>query len=171
MWITIAAEVMDSATTVITPEAPVSSGALELIIAFLMGGVLLKAIQWVAGWMDGKGKEWIADRFSKFEEKLDQNSVLSQIQADNAVLDIIKNSIPEVFLELTETLQKDIKDGKFDKVNWEGIGGRLWERTKPHIVGGKNDYLKNSSFDDGKAVAAMVVEKFFKAKKAEEIVK
>jgi hypothetical protein len=171
MWITVAAEVMDSATTVITPEAPVSSGVLELVIAFLMGGVLLKAIQWVAGWMDGKGKEWIADRFSKLEEKLDQNSVLAQIQADNAVLDIIKNSIPEVFLELTETLQKDIKDGKFDKVDWEGIGGRLWERTKPHIVGGKNDYLKNSSFEDGKAVAAMVVEKFFKAKKAEEIVK
>ena len=148
-----------------------SSGTLQLIIAFLTGGVLLKAVQWVAGWLDGKGKEWIADKFGKLEERLDQNSVLSQIQADNAVLDIIKNSLPEVILELGETVQKDLQDGKFDKVDWEGIGGRLWERTKPHIVGGKNDYLKNSSFEDGKAVAAMIAEKFFKAKKAEEILK
>lgn len=165
---TLAAEVVNSATTAINAEP---SGILYMIVAFLMGGVLLKAVQWVAGWFDGKGKEWIAERFAKLEERLDQNSVLSQIQADNAVLEIIKNCIPEVILELGENIKNDLKDGKFDKVDWDGIGARLWERAKPHIVGGKNDYLKNSSFSDGKAVAALVVSKFFKAKKVEEIVK
>jgi hypothetical protein len=160
------AEAVNSATTV-TSSAAESTGVLQLIVSFLMGGVLLKALQWVAGWMEGKGKEWVAERFSKLEERLDQNSVLAQIQADNAVLDIIKNCIPEALLELTETAQKDLQDGKFDKVDWDGIGARVWERAKPHIVGGKHDYLKTSSFNDGKVVAAMVVSRFFKAKKVE----
>lgn len=161
------AEAVNVTTTGVTD----SSSILQLVVSFLMGGALLKAVQWVAGWMDGKGKEWIAERFAKLEERLDQNSVLAQIQADNAVLDIIKDCIPEVMLELNETIQKDLQDGKFDRMDWDGIGARVWERAKPHIVGGKHDYLKNSSFNDGKVVAAMVVAKFFKAKKVEGGVK
>lgn len=174
-WLTISAEVVDSVTTIIKetgPEVPGATGTLQLIIAFLMGGVLLKGVQWVLGWLDGKGREWIAERFSKLEERLDQNSVMAQIQADNAVIDILKNSIPEVLLEIGETLQKDLQDGKLDGVDWDGIGERLWERAKPHIVGGKNNYLQHSSFSsDGKAVATMVVEKFFKTKKVEGVIK
>jgi hypothetical protein len=69
-----------------------------------------------------------------------------------------------VFDTLSENIKKDLQDGKFDKVNWEALGTLLWEKAKPQIIGGANDYLKNSSWGDGKVVATWVIQKVLKFK-------
>lgn len=132
----------------------------------LSGIVLTKIVGWLADWMEGKGQQWVHDRLEALQAKLNENSLLGQIQADDACTKIVENSIPLLFDELSETLKNDLKDGKLDKVEWQYIGGRLWEKVKPQIEGGKNDYLKNSSFADGKALAAWVAERWFKKQKA-----
>jgi hypothetical protein len=137
------------------------SGALAL------GGMLLmKLFSWVSGWIDGKGKEWINEHFAQLQEKLNSNALLAQIQADDAVIGILEASIPEVLLELSDTAQNDLKNGKFDAVDWQGIGTRLWARVQPQVMGGVHDYLKASSFKDGAVVAAWVMQRFFKKQEA-----
>jgi hypothetical protein len=103
----------------------------------------------------------------ELQKKLNENSVLAQIKADEAVVKIMEDTIPEVVLEIADTLQKDLADGKFDKVNWADLGSRIWDKAKPQIVGGANDYLKTSSFEDGRTVAAWVVKRFFAKKQLE----
>jgi hypothetical protein len=132
----------------------------------LIGVVGAQVIGWVASWLNGKGKTWFSDEFTKLQAKLNEVSVLSQVKADDAVLKILADAIPDVLVELTDTAKRDLRDGKFDKIEWDGIGKRLWEKAKPHIEGGKNDYLANSSFADGQAVARMVIEKFFNKQQA-----
>jgi len=135
---------------------------------FLMGVIAAKIAGWLAAWSEGKGKAWVDEKITMLQGKINENSVLSQIAADDAVMKIMREALPEVITEIGATAQKDLKDGKFDKVDWDGIGKRLWEKTKPIIVAGKNDYLEQSSFEDGKAVARMIAQKFFKTKDAEE---
>jgi len=135
--------------------------------ALAFGGMLLmKLFTWLSTWMDGKGKDWVTERFEKLQEKMNSNTLLAQIQADDAVIKILEASIPEIILEISETAQNDLKNGKFDAVDWVGIGKQLWERVKPHVEGGKNDYLKESSFKDGQVLAAWVLQKWFKKQEA-----
>lgn len=148
--------------------AAVDSDSWWKTAALAGGGMLLmRLLSWVSTWIDGKGKEWMHERFTKLQEKINSNEVMAQIQADDVVIRIIEESIPEVILELSETAQNDLKDGKFDAVDWAGIGTRIWQRVRPHIEGGKSDYLKNSSFTDGAKVAAWVAQKFFAKKQAQ----
>lgn len=135
----------------------------------VLGGMLLmRALGWVAEWINGKGQKFVEERLTKLQEKLNSNEVLAQIAADDAVINIVKDAIPEVFAELSDTVKKDLADGKFDKVSWDDIGTRLWQKVKPHVEGGKSDYLKNSSFSDGKVLATYVAKKFFSKKKEEK---
>lgn len=162
---TLGAAAADVVTT--AAPAPVDVSAWWQTGALALGGMLLmKLFAWISSWIDGKGQVWVHERFTKLQETINTNSVMSQIQADDAVLKIVEAAIPEVLHEIADTAQKDLADGKFDAVDWSGLGARLWLKVKPQIEGGKNDYLKNSSFADGQAVATMIIQRWFKKKLA-----
>lgn len=134
---------------------------------FILGMLGMQLAKWVAAWADGKGQAFIQERLAKFEERLNANELLGQLACDDALFKIVEDSIPELFTELSETVKQDLKDGKFDSAEWKKFASDLWERVKPHVEGGKNDYLKNSSFKDGQALVQWVVQKWI-AKKAEK---
>lgn len=156
------------ATTTVVKEIPVEdTGTWKLIAVGLFGVVLAKVVSWVASWFDGKGAQYIQERLAKFEEKVDATSVGAQIQADNALFKIASDAIPELMSTLSENVKRDLADGKFDKVEWQDIGSKLWAATKDHVQGGANDYIKNSSFEDGQVAMAWIAKKLF-YKKAEK---
>lgn len=151
--------------------APAAGGVTDAVtkegvIAFLIGVVGVGIVKWLAGWINGKGVELVQAELKKLQEKLNENSVLSQIQADDALIEIAEHAIPEVLAEITDTLKNDLKDGKLDKVDWADLGKRLWAKIEPQVRGGVNDYLKTSSFQDGQTLAAMVLKRFFAHQKA-----
>jgi len=154
-------------------EATKDGGILGLGVTWkeaglVLGGMLLmRLVGWLSEWINGKGQKFIDERLVKLQEKLNSNEVLAQIAADDAVVNIVREAIPEVMAELAATVKKDLADGHFDKVDWDSIGARLWEKVRPHVEGGKADYLKNSSFSDGKVLATYVAKKFFNKKKEE----
>ena len=159
---------MEATTTVVTemPEAGDAS-TWKLIAVGLFGALLAKVVSWVASWFDGKGAQFVQERLAKFEEKVDATSVGAQIQADNALFQIASDAIPELMSTLSENVKRDLADGKFDKVEWQDIGSKLWAATKDHVQGGANDYIKNSSFEDGQVAMAWIAKKLFH-KKAEK---
>jgi hypothetical protein len=139
----------------------------KTVATFLFGVVGMKVVSYLADLLNGKGAEYVSAKLEALQEKLNENSLLGQIQADDAITRILEDAIPTIFDTLTETAKQDLADGKFDKADWSGIGAKLWDEVKDHIVGGKNDYLENSSFNDGKAIAMWVIQNWFKKKKAE----
>ena len=161
-----AAEAAAKVVEVIDPVSP--DGWWKGTALVVIGMMLMKGLGWLSEWIDGKGKQFIDEKLGKLQDKVNENSVLAQVQADDAVFKIIRDAIPEVVNELVVTAKQDLKDGKLDKVDWEDIGKRLWARTKPHIIGGKNDYLANSSFNDGKVLASWVAKKVFNKDKAKK---
>jgi len=138
-------------------------------VALILGGLVgAKVFAWFASWIDGKGAAFIKDELTKLQEKLNQNSVLSQIHADDAVIGILEDTIPDVLHEATDDIKAALADGKIDAVEWKDIGAKLWGKAKDHIQGGANDYLKNSSFEDGAAIAAIVAKRFFVKQKLQK---
>ncbi len=138
-------------------------------IALILGGVVgAKVIAWISGWLDGQGAAFVGKELEKLREKSNSNSVLSQIQADDAVVSILESTIPDVLHEATDNIKADLADGKIDSVEWKDIGAKLWAKSKEHIQGGANDYLKNSSFSDGAAIAAIIAKRFFTKQKAQK---
>jgi len=166
-WILVA---MEASSTVVeaAPDANPDMGWWKTVALVALGGLGYKALSWISSWLKDSGKEWIAERFEKLQDLINKNSIMAQIQADEAVMKILEAAIPEVLAEIADTAKKDLQDGKFGKEDWDGLGTRLWEISKPHIYGGKNDYLKESSFEDGRVLAAMVMKKFFNKKKAKK---
>jgi len=149
------------AEVVATPEAGDWKSA-----AILMGGmILMKLFAWISGWVNGKGAEIVHERLTELQSKINQNTVAGQIQADDAIINILQNTIPLVIAELTKDVTEAMKDGKITDEEWKEIASKLWEAAKPQIVGGANDYLENSSFSDGKVVAEMVFKRFFARQK------
>lgn len=141
-------------------------GWWKMGVAVLGGMLLTRLISWLADWLTGHGEEKIAAALAKAQEKINATSIGSQISADDAIIKILEQAIPDVLAVVSEKVKTDLKDGKLDKSEWEKIGNLLWEAAKPHIQGGANDYLKNSSFKDGAAIATLVAKRFF-AKKEE----
>jgi hypothetical protein len=131
-------------------------------IAILLGGVVgTKIVAYLAGWVDGHAEVFVKKELEQLRAKMNENSVLGQIGADDAVVDILEAAIPEVLHEATTDIAAALADGKIDAVEWKDIGAKLWAKAKDHIQGGKNDYLANSSFDDGAAIASIVAKRFF----------
>lgn len=161
----------EGGTTVVKEVVETAQGGTSgwtTLVAFLVGVVLARVAAWASQWFEGKGAQLVQERLKKFEEKLDNTSVGAQIQADNYLFKIAKGAIPEVMTVLAENVRKDLEDGKFDKVDWDGIGGKLWAVTKDHVQGGANDYIKNSSFADGQVAMAWIAKKLFHEKVEEK---
>lgn len=140
----------------------------ELVGPILLGVAVVPIVRWIAGWISGKGVELVQEELKKLQTKLNENGVLGQIQADDALIAICEHALPEVVHDLTEDIQKALADGKIDKVEWAAIGRKVWDKVKDQVRGGTNDYLKNSSFTDGEALAAMVAKRFFSLQLAQK---
>jgi hypothetical protein len=135
------------------------------IAACLGGGMFVMLLQWVAKWLDSKGSDFVIAELRKLQAKANENSVVGQIAADDAVEGILEKCIPDVIHTLDATVQQDLADGKIDKADWIGIGQKLWATAKPQVQGGVNDYLKNSSFKDAEVLAMAVAKRFFTKQK------
>ena len=131
-----------------------------------LGVILTKVVGWIAGWIDGKGAAFVQERLLKLQEKVNSNETMAQIHADDAVFKILHDGIPEVMNAASETVKKNLKEGRFDKADWKELGSNLWAASKEQILGGAKDYLKESSFNDGELLAAWVLKKVFNKKKA-----
>lgn len=159
-WLLLAADAITVCPDAVT-DPLWKTGALAL-----GGMILMKFFSWISSWINGKGKDWVNERFQSLQEKMNANTLLAQIQADDAMVKILEATIPEIVLEISETAQGDLKDGRFDVVDWMGLGKRLWERVKPQVEGGAHDYLKASSFQDGVVLSGWVLQRFFKRQAA-----
>jgi len=149
------------------PAVPAPAGDeswWKVVAVGALGAILMRVCMWAADFLSGSGGKKMVELLGKLQEKSNENSVLAQISADDAVINIVKASIPDVLAVVGDNVKKDLKDGKFTKADWEGFGEKLWEAAKPHVISGKNDYLAASSFNDGKAIAALVAKRFFTKK-------
>jgi hypothetical protein len=130
--------------------------------AILMGGaILMRFATWLASWINGKGAEIVHEKLSAISAQMNQNSLLGQIKADDAIIAILERAIPTVLASIPTELAEALKDGKVTAAEFQSIAAHLWAEASPQIVGGANDYLKESSFSDGKVVAEMVFKRFF----------
>ncbi len=136
----------------------------------LLGGVGLRLIQWIADFFSGSGQTKILSLLTLAQKKANENSVLSQLQIDDALINIVKGAVPEVINTLAENVKRDLKDGKLNKAEYEGLVGRVWDAAKPQVIGGANDYLKQSSWNDGKEVAGLVIKRFFSKKDENKVI-
>lgn len=131
----------------------------------LVGAAVLRGIQWLADFATKGGQKKLIDLLAEALKKSNDTAIGSQIQADDAIVKTLENMIPVVLDTLSENLKNDLKNGKIDKDQWERIYALTWAKAKPVIVGGTNDYLKNSSWNDGLVVAKFVWEKWIAKKK------
>ncbi len=129
--------------------------------AVLLGGAGFGVLKWVTGWLDGRGSAFIIAQLEVLKKKSNENSVLAQIAADDAIINIFEMVIPDVLHRLDEHVKADLADGDIDVVDWVKFGASLWASTQEQITGGANDYLKNSSWNDGKKLAEIVAKRFF----------
>lgn len=134
---------------------------------FFAGMIGMRAAAWIATWFDGKGAEWIKAELEKLQAKMNQNSVLSQIQADDACVKILESVIPLVLKDAADDVKAAVASGDFKTIPWKVIAEHAWALAEPQIKGGANDYLKQSSFADGKVLAEMVMKKYFAKKQVD----
>ncbi len=134
----------------------------------ILGVILVPLLKWGTTWLDGKGVSLLKTELEKLKEKSNATTVLSQIAADDAIIEIVEAAIPEVVFELSSEIQAHISNGKLEAINWNDFGERLWKKIEPQIKGGANDYLKNSSFTDGKALVMMIAQRFFKTEQVQK---
>jgi hypothetical protein len=138
------------------------------VVAFGLGGMLLMRLcQWAGKWFDDKGAEFVKAELQKLGEKLNQNSILSQIQADDACIKIVENALTVVIPTLGKEVAALLSDGKITAEERKAILATIWAEAEPQIKGGANDYLKQSSFADAKVLVELVIKRFFAKKKAE----
>ncbi len=133
--------------------------------AILVGGALAMFLNWLASWLDGKGAVFIHNELEQLRTKMNENSLLSQIHADDALVDILEATIPVVLHDFDDTMHQTLAQGNIGAVNWINFGKKLWNEVLPQVKGGVNDYLKNSSFSDGEALAAYIAKRFFVTQK------
>jgi hypothetical protein len=132
----------------------------SLITGVLAGGVLIKLAAFIATWMNDKGVQIVEAKLNDFGTKLNQNQLMGQIQADDAVVKILKDTLPIVVSKLTADVQADLVAGKMDGAAFKALISDVWAAAKPQITGGAMDYLQHSSFSDGLIVTENVVQHF-----------
>jgi len=143
-------------------------GGWTVILWAVLGAALLRGLQWLADFASGGGTAKLVALLKQVMDASNNTSVGANLQADDAALKIVQECIPIVMTELSETVKKDIEDGKLDAEEWTDIHGRLWQKAKPQIIGGATDYLKLSSFHDAKFLVETAWDRWFAKKKLEK---
>ncbi len=129
--------------------------------AILLGGVGAYGLRWVIGFVDGKGIAYLSTELEKLRVFSNSTAIGAQIQCDDAIINVLESTLPDVLHTLDEDILKALAAGNIGAINWKQIGIELYAKAKGQIQGGVNDYLKNSSFKDGEALAEMIAKRFF----------
>lgn len=134
-------------------------------LALAGGMLLLMALQWASKWIDSKGVEFVKGELEKLRTKANENSLLGQIAADDAVINILEASLPEVLHEAGDEVQQAVATGNLKNFPWQTLAQNLWAKAKPQVEGGVHNYIAQSSFRDATVIAQQVIKRFL-AKKA-----
>lgn len=134
-------------------------------VIILTSGVVTFGLTKLVGWADSKGIQFLIAEMEKLRALSNSNSVLSQLQCDDALIDLCEQIIPESIHEADDAVKTALAAGDIHKVDWTALGKDIWGKAKGHVEGGANDYLKNSSFKDGEVLAAMIAKRFFVTQK------
>jgi hypothetical protein len=145
-----------------------SMGWKEVAIGAL-SMVLMALARWASAWISSQGSDLVREELKKAQTKINENTLMGQIKADDAVFAILDRSIPLVLARLHEEVAKAGVDGKITEEEMKVIAASLWEIAKPQITGGWKDYLKESSWEDGKLVAEMALRQFFAKQKLSQV--
>ncbi len=127
----------------------------------ITSGVVTYGVTKLIGWADSKGLQFLIAEMEKLRALSNSNNVLSQLKCDDALIDLVEQILPESVHDADEAVKTALAAGDIHKVDWTALGKDIWSKAKAHVVGGANDYLKNSSFSDGEALAAMIAKRFF----------
>lgn len=131
--------------------------------ALVSGAAGLAVISWLSSYLTGaKAVAFVHEKIDQLTKKINENSILSQIHADDAVTSILESVLMEVLHDADDEIKTAIASGDISSINWKQFGQDVWAKAQLQIKGGANDYLKSSSFQDGAAIAAMIAERFFK---------
>ena len=131
------------------------------------GGILVMLAGWFAKFIDNKAAAWISRKLSSLEDKIEGTTIGAQVEADNALFAALDSAIPAALLALPEAIKVALADGKLGLEDLKVIALAIWEAAQPHITGGAHDYLKKSSFEDGRAVALMIFKRWMAKRKKE----
>lgn len=125
--------------------------------------VIAPAAAWVASWLNGKGADLVRAELVTLQKKINENTLMGQIHADDAVLGILEDAIPDAMHTLGSAVQAEIATGKISATDWAACGKTLWVHAQAQIRGGVHDYFANSSFvgQDEEILAGTVFKRFF----------
>ncbi len=129
--------------------------------ALAIGAVVTGSLAWLAKKLDTSGGAFVVKELEKLRVKANENSILSQLACDDALINILEDSIPLVLSELDDETQKALAAGSIEAVDWTAFGKNLYAIVKDNVEGGINNYLTNSSHADGQVLASLIAKRFF----------
>ncbi len=131
------------------------------LLAFIVTGVLVPSALKIVNLIETKGVEWVHTSLEHLRSQINSNEIAAQIQADDAIIDILEDYLPEVIHEMDGVIQNEISVGKFSSLDWTKLGEALWAKGRAEIETGTKNYMEASGEKDGKVIAALVARKFF----------
>lgn len=145
-----------------TVTAAVSTGfnIWSFLGGLLAGGIGVQIFSFISGWVNGKGVALVTEKLEQWRASINQNPVMAQIQIDDSLFKIVEAAIPEALNTATTEVQDAIKAGNLSAIPWKTIANDVWTKVQAQVKGGANDYLQHSSFQDGAALAEVVLKKF-----------
>ncbi len=132
-----------------------------VVTAAVMAGVIIPSALKLITLVRTHGLEWIHAKLEYLRTEINKNELAAQVQADDAIITILQEFIPEVIHELDDTVQKEIQAGRFTSLDWNKLGEALWAKGRAEIETGVQNYMEKSGEKDGKIIAALVARKFF----------
>lgn len=132
-----------------------------MLLSFLSAGILIPSLKKLLDIASIKGVECVHTRLEHLRSEINANEIGAQIQADDAIVDLLEGYIPELIHGLDTTIQTEISQGKFSSLDWKVLGANLWAKGRAEIETAAANYMKTSGEKDGEVLAALVAKKFF----------
>lgn len=129
----------------------------------IWGGIALVgfAAVHIAKWLDTKGVDFVMEELEALRAELHSNDITSQLDASDAVVNILESYIPEVIHEFDDTIKIEVQNGCISSLDWVKLGKDLWAKGKTEVCDGAVNYWKVSGHKDEEALSAIVAKKYF----------
>lgn len=111
-------------------------------------------------WLENGSIETLKGELEKLRMALHANPVTDQLAASDAIVNILEDYLPEVILELDDTIKVEISNGKISSLDWKSLGASLWAKARAEIETGVTNYMQTSGEKDGEVLAAIVAKKY-----------
>ncbi len=131
-----------------------------ILVAGVIGLIVPSVIKTLT-WLRAKGDEYVIGKLEHLRSEINANNIAAQLQADDAIINILESFLPELINELDDTIQREISTGKISSLDWTDLGARLWAKGRAEVETGVTNYMAVSEEQDGKVIAALVAKKFF----------